>query len=530
MPIFEKNSYCLFSKEKMYSKQFFEEKYPDKLEPIGLGTFSNVYKTKEQTAIKVFETSKGKKELDAEVGTSEKVFDYVSQELFKEVSMLFFLHKQCPTGVPKVISFGRDYVEMELFAGNLWKENMKTKNPFQVTAYKLVTILAILHNACIIHRDIKPANIFVAQDGSVKLGDFASAAQLVSMISEMTRTEEITTSLYRAPEVSICMMKLSPTFTYTKKLDVWSLGVVLIELLIGEKKPLFRAKSSHLIFLEICTYCGILVDEKNNTYKYSLSHKDTRDKLIPAGTDPDLKDMLLSMIEFDPNDRADINDILYHPYFQKFPHLFSSGYNMLQLSHQIQLKNHRGNLQYCLNYIFEISRNTLFFHESIGFRAAFIFRRISNYLNIDKRENLFLHNLCKACLNAAITTCGDYDNFFELHSKYRYPYSLTARVLDIARGEFLVPTEYEYFLTKSRKISPDDNDEDISRVISLLREQVILDANNYYTYRQMYDTVMVRFRKEKEQLLLAQQTVPRNKRCREGAEVDQTELKDQRID
>lgn len=76
-----------------------------------------------------------------------------------------------------------------------------------------------LHEVNAIHRDFKSANV-LKKDGKLKIGDLGFGKQ-----TEMSNTC-IGTSIYMAPEVLTSQ-------TYTNKADIWSLGVVLYEMLFG---------------------------------------------------------------------------------------------------------------------------------------------------------------------------------------------------------------------------------------------------------------------------------------------------------
>ena len=90
--------------------------------------------------------------------------------------------------------------------------------------------LKYLHRNNIIHRDIKGANMLISHEGVLKLGDFGLARETASPGKE-NLTNRVVTLWYRAPELLLGETK------YTAKIDIWSVGCVLAEMMIG--RPLF---------------------------------------------------------------------------------------------------------------------------------------------------------------------------------------------------------------------------------------------------------------------------------------------------
>lgn len=115
--------------------------------------------------------------------------------------------------------------------------------------YQIMKGIKYLHSADVIHRDLKPSNILINSDCHLKLCDFGLARSLYQdEEKDLALTEEVATRWYRAPEV------LLGSQTYEKSADIWSIGCILAELLIG--KPLFPGNSTLNQLERIVSYVG----------------------------------------------------------------------------------------------------------------------------------------------------------------------------------------------------------------------------------------------------------------------------------
>ena len=105
--------------------------------------------------------------------------------------------------------------------------------------FKCARALDYAHRQGVIHRDIKPTNILVRQDLDVKLADFS-----IAQLSKMDTTETLTLGLVGSPRY-MSPEQISEEFI-TGQTDIFSLGVVLFELLTG-RHPFYADNFSRLV-------------------------------------------------------------------------------------------------------------------------------------------------------------------------------------------------------------------------------------------------------------------------------------------
>lgn len=137
---------------------------------------------------------------------------------------------------------GLAYIMMEYMPGGTLSGRIKSQGPFPVVealsiARSLASALAVAGRKGIVHRDIKPSNIMFAADGTPKLSDLGiarverqSAEEPDADNATVTQTGAILgTPAYMSPE------QMLDAHAADSRADIYSLGVVLFEMLTGER-------------------------------------------------------------------------------------------------------------------------------------------------------------------------------------------------------------------------------------------------------------------------------------------------------
>jgi len=216
-----------------------------------------------------------------------------------------------------------DFMDTDLHAvikkGNILKDIHK-----RYIMYQVLKACNYLHSGNVIHRDLKPSNILLDSDCFVKVCDFGLARSLTHLkqteqIGNPALTEYVATRWYRAPEILLA----SPR--YTKGVDMWSIGCILAELLLG--KPLFPGSSTlnqiEKIMSVISRPSRADIDSIHSEYGHSIlerasarSRRSLRE-VIPNAP-PDAVDLMEQLLVFNPEKRLSAQECLSHPYVSKF--------------------------------------------------------------------------------------------------------------------------------------------------------------------------------------------------------------------
>ncbi|RYP45376.1 hypothetical protein DL768_008266 [Monosporascus sp. mg162] len=251
--------------------------------PLGKGKFGRVYLARERTngficALKVLHKN------ELQQGRVEK-------QVRREIEIQSNLRH------PNILQlYGHFHDSKRVFLiiefagkGELYK-HLRRENRFpewKASQYiaQMASALRYLHRKHVIHRDIKPENILVGIHGEIKLSDFGW-----SVHAPNSRRQTMCGTLdYLPPEM---LKPGSSDNTYNEKVDLWSLGVLTYEFLVGEA-PF------------------------EDTPVMTQRRIARADMTVPSFVSPEARDLIKRLLVLDPEKRIPLDQVQTHPWILK---------------------------------------------------------------------------------------------------------------------------------------------------------------------------------------------------------------------
>jgi eukaryotic-like serine/threonine-protein kinase len=147
---------------------------------------------------------------------------------------------------------GHPFLVMELLEGQTLREYIDTQprntDEIQRLTLEIAEALEVAHAKGIVHRDIKPANIFVTEGGHAKLLDFGLASRVVlnAASAELATRKSLTSPGAAIGTIAYMSPEQARGEAVDARTDLWSLGVVLYEMLTGTRP--FEGPTSATVF------------------------------------------------------------------------------------------------------------------------------------------------------------------------------------------------------------------------------------------------------------------------------------------
>ncbi|XP_054312824.1 cyclin-dependent kinase 3 isoform X1 [Pongo pygmaeus] len=281
-----------------------------KVEKIGEGTYGVVYKAKNRETGQLVALKKIRLDLEMEGVPSTAI---------REISLLKELkHPNIVRLLDVVHNERKLYLVFEFLSQDLKKYMDSTPGselPLHLIKsylFQLLQGVSFCHSHRVIHRDLKPQNLLINELGAIKLADFGLARAFG--VPLRTYTHEVVTLWYRAPEI------LLGSKFYTTAVDIWSIGCIFAEMVT--RKALFPGDSEIDQLFRIFRMLGTPSEDtwpgvtQLPDYKGSFP-KWTRKELeeIVPNLEPEGRDLLMQLLQYDPCQRITAKTALAHPYF-----------------------------------------------------------------------------------------------------------------------------------------------------------------------------------------------------------------------
>lgn len=295
---------------------FFNEIDYKVLELIGKGAFGCVFKAREKrnqrrtVAIKkiFLDPTHINRELDImKVIKHEncvQLFDHFIQKEFEEEEKIY-------------INIVMDYYPKTLkhiIESSLIQKSCDLISDFKGYIFQLFNALEYLHSLSICHRDIKPQNILIDPETSrLVLCDFGSAKRFDESSKSVSY---IGSRFYRAPELIL------EAELYDTKIDVWSAGCVVAEMILGQ--PIFKGKNSASQLETIFSVLGKPKRKDVEKMNINLDFFEKCDSIqktslscLFSQTSILFVDFLSNLLQFNPKKRFSAHEALSHSFFRE---------------------------------------------------------------------------------------------------------------------------------------------------------------------------------------------------------------------
>ncbi|CAD8213627.1 unnamed protein product [Paramecium octaurelia] len=212
-----------------------------------------------------------------------------------------------------------DYMETDVH--NVIRGDILQSLHKKYIVYQVLKGLKYLHSGQVIHRDLKPSNLLINSECKVKIADFGLARSVAKPDDDSNPilTESVATRWYRAPEI------LFGSQLYSKAVDIWSLGCIVGEMLLG--KAIFPGSSNFNQIEKIIELLGQPTQEdlealdapmaQQIMQSIKIRQRSSFVQAFPTATE-DAIDFLKKTLVYNPNKRMTVEQALEHIYVREF--------------------------------------------------------------------------------------------------------------------------------------------------------------------------------------------------------------------
>ncbi|CAH2044562.1 unnamed protein product [Thlaspi arvense] len=291
----------------------------EKIEKIGSGTYSNVYKAKDLLTGNIVALKKVRCDV-----TERESLRFMAREILilrrLDHPNVIKLEGLVTSRMSSSLYLVFRYMHHDL-AGLVASPDIEfTEQQVKCYMKQLLSGLEHCHSRGVLHRDIKGSNLLITDEGVLKIGDFGLAT-FFDPKRRQHMTNRVVTLWYRAPEL------LHGVVEYGVGVDLWSAGCILCELLTG--RPIMPGRTEVEQLHRIYKLCGSPSEEYWRKIKLPSSHKHAQHRPLPQyqrrirevykDFSPEALSLIDTVLALDPAERKTATSALMSDFFTTEP-------------------------------------------------------------------------------------------------------------------------------------------------------------------------------------------------------------------
>ncbi|CAH2055063.1 unnamed protein product [Thlaspi arvense] len=291
----------------------------EKIEKIGSGTYSNVYKAKDSLTGNIVALKKVRCDI-----RERESLRFMAREILilrrLDHPNVIKLEGLVTSRMSNSLYLVFRYMHHDLAGLAASPDITFTEQQVKCYMKQLLSGLEHCHNRGVLHRDIKGSNLLIDDDGVLRIGDFGLAT-FYDASKRQEMTNRVVTLWYRAPEL------LHGVVEYSVGVDLWSAGCILAELLAG--RPIMPGRNEVDQLHRIYSLCGPPSEEYWRKIRLPSNQKHAHHKPLPKykrkvrevfkSFSPQALSLLDTLLALDPSDRLTASDALMTDFFTTEP-------------------------------------------------------------------------------------------------------------------------------------------------------------------------------------------------------------------
>ncbi|PSS31696.1 Serine/threonine-protein kinase [Actinidia chinensis var. chinensis] len=286
----------------------------EKLDKVGQGTYSNVYKARDRNTGKIVALKKVRFDTSEPESVKFMAREIVIMQKLDHPNILK-LEGLATSRMQYSLYLVFDYMQSDLARIISRPDERLTEPQIKCYMHQLLAGLQHCHDRGILHRDIKGSNLLIDKNGMLKIGDFG-LAHYFDPTRKHRLTSRVVTLWYRAPEL------LLGATDYGVGIDLWSAGCLMAEMFVG--RPIMPGRTEVEQLHRIFKLCGTPSEEywkkvkASPTFKPPHAYKSNFREVFRAFPSSSLG-LLNTLLALDPTYRGSASSALRNEFFCTSP-------------------------------------------------------------------------------------------------------------------------------------------------------------------------------------------------------------------